>query len=447
MEQIDFRRKFSLPHAEHALTMHPNMDPRHNTYMYSAIKNSSDQFKSEISDIYFGHAYRYHYNGKATRFGEVMGVESTDEQVLTLLRIQEEFGITASLTLNTLESHMEVVHDKEVREGFIKYIKRFYDRGLRMCTISQKHLMAAGFLQEHFPEMEWKNTVNHMITSAQMVADYAALGYTTILLDRSLNRNFDELKNIKKVADRKGVKTSLLVSEGCLPSCPFKDEHDDVQYVTQNTVNYWQMFGDLSCNRWRFNGEQMPRTGTDLNVVTKDQVTELLNLVDVLKFSGRLSGAGVRLNSEYHYHWTPKADPFGAPKAQASDLGDVHFDSFKTIYDLDMAPFNIWTAVSTIPDYTATQQINATDKDHFTKLVNGSGYYRWNTPKGISLGHVLKNCKNQCWDCHACERVFGVDDMDTLLEMKKPVTKEFEPRVDLMSTDLKKRIFLLKEIV
>jgi hypothetical protein len=96
--------------------------------------------------------------------------------------------------------------------------------------------MRLGILQKCFPEMKWKNTVNHQVSSAQQVLDYIYLGYDIIQLDRSLNRNMDELKRIKEVVENyksrnsnNNVKTSMLVWENCLPSCPFKREHDDLQ--------------------------------------------------------------------------------------------------------------------------------------------------------------------------------------------------------------------------
>jgi collagenase-like PrtC family protease len=375
-----------------------------------------------------------------------MGVEASNEQVLNLFKIQDEFGIPISLTLNTLETHMEVLHDKEVREGLIAYIKKFYDYGLRLCTQSNKHLMASGILQEHFPDMEWKNTVNHMIRSSQEVADYAALGYTTILLDRSLNRDFKELKNIKRVADLKGVKTSLLASEGCLPSCPFKDEHDDVQYESQNTISYWAMYGNLSCNRWRFGGEPMPRSGTDLNVVTKEQLDELLSYVDILKFSGRLAGHPAPADTVDCYHWNVKPSS-GIPTPEAmSKTTLAMMDSFSSIYDAGFEPLNVW-APNAIIRNAETGGINSMSKDMFDAKVKDSMFYRWQTPKGLSLSKVLLNCRNQCWDCHACERVFDQPDMDTLLEMKPVVTSEYMNKVDVMSPEFKKRVILLKEII
>lgn len=197
---------------------------------------------------YFGKIFRHSYEEQEiwddcrkthrVSYGNVMGVEASDEQVDNLFRIQEEFGIEISLTINQLNIPVEVFYsnNNRVLDAFLDWLQQFYDRGLRSCTLANNHMMKAGFLQDRFPEMKWKNTVNQQVSTAQQVLDYLYLGYNIIQLDRSLNRNMDELKRIKRVVENykkknpeRHVTTSLLVYEDCLPSCPFKREHDDVQ--------------------------------------------------------------------------------------------------------------------------------------------------------------------------------------------------------------------------
>ena len=41
----------------------------------------------------------------------------------------------------------------------------------------------------------------------------------------------------------------------------------------------------------------------------------------------------------------------------------------------------------------------------------------WATPKGRGLSKILSTCKNRCWDCHACEKVFGMEPFNSALEL------------------------------
>ena len=163
-----FKKRFSLPHWDYY-----SADETHGFYQF--FMNSGSRYKEEVNDIYFGRAFHYQYNGQSLRYGEVMGHEANDLQIRRLLDIQEKFDIAASMTINQTDSRPEVVGDKEIRNEFVKFVKSFYDAGIRVCTISDVHLMASGVLQEAMPDMHSKNTVNHIVRSAQEVVDYAAV--------------------------------------------------------------------------------------------------------------------------------------------------------------------------------------------------------------------------------------------------------------------------------
>jgi hypothetical protein len=63
------------------------------------------------------------------------------------------------------------------------------------------------------------------------------------------------------------------------------------------------------------------------------------------------------------------------------------------------------------------------------------------------LSKVLTNCQNQCYDCHACEKVFGQPNMDTLLELKKPNTNKYYEEVEKNGQELEKRVIMLKNSI
>ena len=201
---MDLKNRFSIAHYD-------KLDSQKS--FYEAIKYSSQEFKDEIYDIYFGKKFRYKYREQEVYdsysklhevvYGNVMGVEASDEQVDNLFKIQEEFGIEISLTINQLNVPVELFYSRssKVMDAFLSWLGEFYDRGLRSCTLANNHMMRAGFLQQRFPEMKWKNTVNQQVSNAQQVLDYLYIGYNVIQLDRSLNRNMDELKRIKEAVE------------------------------------------------------------------------------------------------------------------------------------------------------------------------------------------------------------------------------------------------------
>lgn len=429
-----FAKRFSIAHWDHA-------DNPESTFS-RILLNSSAEYQAEINDIYFGRAFYYSWNGMNRRYGDVMGREASDGQVRDLLDVQEKLGIPISLTLNDENIMPEIVGDKDVREAFISWLKTFYDAGVRICTISDKHLMASGALQEAFPEMHWKNTVNHLVRSAQEVVDYIALGYNTILVDRSMNRNVDELKASYKAAHARGAKISLLASEGCMPSCPFKKEHDTNQAAFQNGFNptsnqtmtgsYWTVMGGLSCNRWRKSllekdkesgiidpGTSMPRVGTDIVALDKETFDIFLDNTDILKFSGRLHDSFFEPDgSRFMLAFAPGVGRFDdSLKNMLPNDQQVLAESWSEIYEKNLVPFHSWRPYVARPTQegpVTKEQVQEWQEANYENMYSQS---IWATKKAKGFDRILRNCRNQCYDCHACEKVFGYKPVDSLLQV------------------------------
>lgn len=387
--------------------------PGDQTY-YEALRQSSPEFRREIHDIYFGKIFRHNYREQEPwdnrqkpheiAYGNVMGVEATDAQVEQLFRIQAEFGIPASLTINQLNIPAELFYSRgdRVARAFIEWLGGYYERGLRSCTLANNHLMRTGMLQKMFPEMTWKNTVNQQVMTAQQVLDYLYLGYDTIQLDRSLNRNLGELRKIKAAVENfklshpsRGIKTCMLVWEDCLPSCPFKREHDDLQ-IHHRSVNYWKSGpGSGTCSRWRDaeSGKSlMPRAGTNCYWVSPDTFLEYAGLVDVFKFSGRLTGY-LPLGGEgvLQFGWSARNNAAA---------------SFSEILEHALLPVSAWAlgAFKMAPFEK--------DPERIRQDLSGS---LWLTDAGLALEKKLKTCRSQCFECHLCERTFGLPDIDSLV--------------------------------
>tara|TARA_R110000868_G_scaffold211945_2_gene461954 strand:+ start:624 stop:1853 length:1230 start_codon:yes stop_codon:yes gene_type:complete len=402
-------RRFSIAHYDkfHGEYAH--------TY-YTILKNADQAFRDNIHDVYFGKYFYYTYNGEDKRCGNPMGVEASDEQIEYLFKIQNELGVEISLTVNTMEFPHEVVFNDEIRQQFVEWIGGFYDRGLRSCTISSTHIMRTGELQNRCPDMRWKSTVNQICADAQQFIDFAYLGYNTILLDRSLNRNIKELRQIKRAQDylneknpRKKVLTSLLVAESCVYSCPFKREHDSVGEVI--STDYFKGPANLTCNGWRGSEQfiKLPRSGINLVASSSDSYNKWLDLVDVLKVSGRLSTPMFdhslieHMKAVWFYSGNPKTKQTITFKGET-----IYADNFQDILDNNLEPIHDW-----IPGWIDTRH---TKDDFRSTYKKYSGI--WSTDGGKRLEKLLTSCKNQCWDCHECERTFGMEDIDSALQLR-----------------------------
>lgn len=407
---MDFNKRFSIAHYDR---FHGDQAG----VFYEMMKNADPKYIANIHDVYFGKFFYYEWNGQQKRCGNPMGVEASDEQIDYLFKLQEETGVEISLTFNTVEVPHEVQFDSSVREQFVEWIGGYYDRGLRSCTMSSEHILRMGVLQDRCPDMRWKSTVNQIVADAQQFIDYAYLGYNTILLDRSLNRNIRELKRIKRAQDylnslnpKKKLLTSLLVAEACIYHCPFKKEHDSVGEVIG--TQYFHDIANLSCNGWRGHQEfaELPRSGINLVAGQADTLKEFAELVDIFKYSGRLTAPMFKPEDAQYMKAVWYYDDINKFKQSISFAGKtVYADDFNEIFENNIGPMHNW-----IPGWIDTRH---TKEDWRKTYRPYTGI--WATDPGKRLEKILRTCRNQCWDCHECERTFGMQDIDSALQLRK----------------------------
>jgi hypothetical protein len=410
---MNFARRFSVAHYD-------RFHGEHAGTFYQIMKNADPAYLASIHDIYFGKYFYYTFNGIEKRCGNPMGVEASDEQVDYLFKLQEETGVEISLTFNTVEVPHEVAFDEDVCKQFVEWIGGYYDRGLRSCTISSEHIMRRGWLQDRCPDMRWKSTVNQICSDAQQFIDLAYLGYNTINLDRSLNRNIKELKRIKRAQDylnsmnpQKKLLTVLLVAEACIYHCPFKKEHDSVGEVIG--TEYFRGPADLTCNAWRGLPEfaQTPRSGVNIVAGTTETFKQFSDLVDIFKYSGRLTTPLFKpedaqyMQATWYYENTENKF-----KQQVSFVGEtVYSHNFDDIVDNNLGPIHAW-----IPGWIDTRYT----KENWHKTYKPyTGM--WSTEPGKRLEKILLTCRSQCWDCHECERTYGMQDIDSALQIRKEI--------------------------
>lgn len=355
---------------------------------YEAVKNSNDELRDEIDDIYFGKEFVYDDGIKYFRYSNVMNVNASNAQVEYLFKIQKEFGINISLTMNSTNYDSEILLNKKVLEAFINWLRKFYDKGLRVCTISNIHLIKSGILQKEFPLMKWKNTVNHKIMDTQGFINYANLGYDYIQLDRSLVRNMEELKKISSANKNldKPKKLYLLSTEFCAYECPFKTEHDVLNEEVQNSAGYFQgetKLSHISCDNWRFGKNvSMPRLGVDLLFYDNSILDDYLQYVDVLKISGRFNNFDI-LEENKEKIILSMYDEKNISLDKALKNSKLNGKLIVKLFDKEKSKLK-------------KQKLSKKEK---------------------KLYDFLKTCNNQCYSCHLCEETYGVNKFNSLLEL------------------------------
>jgi len=434
-----FAKRFSIAHPDSYCK---------GSMFYDAMKRADSTFVEELADVYFGTSFEYEYKGEKKVYSNSMGVGITpdSDEFYWLMKAQEDFGFEASLTINPTYHPWELMFDHDVIKQFVNYVGDFYAAGVRNCTISNVSLMRLNILQKEFPDMKWKNTVNHKVKTAQEYIDYVKLGYTNIQVDRSLNRNLDELKNIRKVADKFGTKVYMLVHEDCMPECPMFMEH------TQTLSTRKPYSVKNACQRWSFQNTKIPRINLDAYWMYSKTFDLYEPLVDVFKYSGRFYH--IDENSKFEWFFGDRSD---FPPEDV-DL-DIRRPNFESIYNDGEGDYLSWflpmasNPIASEQDRPIDEEIKPVEglptelninqeffKEVFDMIdktappvekVTEIPITVWDTKQGRALEKKLTNCKSQCYDCHLCEITFGVEHFDSVIDITEEFKEEQEPLVKI----------------
>ena len=117
-------------------------------------------------------------------------------------------------------------------------------------------------------------------------------------------------------------------------------------------------------------------------------------MVDVFKRTGRLHNeAPPKDSGSIQFEWA---------------FRDCAVKSFSEIIGNKLEPVHAW-----FPRFGTFESFKTDMKDIKEELKDNF----WMTDEGKKLEQKIKNCNNQCYNCHLCERAFSVPDIDSLIEL------------------------------
>lgn len=154
-----------------------------------------------------------------TGSGRVGNVTTLDEFAETV-KVIREANIRVDITMNSTCDGGDW-YEKETLERQIGFIRDMHEQqGVEAVTLANP------FLIEHArkacPDLEISASVLADIDCFSRAEAFALAGATTMTADTSLNRN---LKLLRQIHEKLGVKLKLMVNEGCLDKCPFRKFH------------------------------------------------------------------------------------------------------------------------------------------------------------------------------------------------------------------------------
>jgi hypothetical protein len=231
----------------------------------------------QINDIYFSD----------NKFGSARALSLSEENLKELYDIREKYGIKLHYLINgnyySNESYEHV-------DDMISHVKLIAPD---LLTMNNTYLMRDAVLMHELRNatekgIEIKNSVNNIAkTLKQIMFLVEVLGIQSIIVDRSLNRNLDELTKISNYCKERNISITMLVNEGCIVDCMWKNV-DDMMIAQTNEKSNMRVINiihdKLGCGDYfEKSAAEYLKTAFTL----PNELNKFNGLVDVIKLAGR----------------------------------------------------------------------------------------------------------------------------------------------------------------
>ena len=202
--------------------MKKNLSIPYNGDTKSLYETIIPKYKDSIKEVYFPLPAELATNARTS--GTTVALADS----LVLMEVLRSDNINGALIINSSWMPLEAYTDDYISKLF-SGINALYKRGLRKIILKNNYYMNTGLFKKVFPELHVEASINQMLDTYDKVVQAVELfGYDSVIVDRSLNRNFAEFIKVTDFLQRRNIGAKLLLNEGCLYACPFKQDHDNM---------------------------------------------------------------------------------------------------------------------------------------------------------------------------------------------------------------------------
>ena len=326
-------------------------------------------YAEHIDEVYFSLPPAYAGNARG-----ILAKQRTTPELCDFVSECKKRGIHSNLVINSGFSAVSSYLPEEIQR-LKKGISELYDAGLRRLTSNNPFLLRTGLLQRNFPEMEFVASVNLNADTLHKVEDLVSLfKFSEIVIDRAFNKEPMMLRRISNLLKKRGIRRKLLVNEGCLLGCPFKNFHD--QLIGQTHYYDYSGFADYTVG--------LLKRSPDVEVL-------IPGLVETYACGDIYQKEPWRL--------------FASPIIRPEDLG--FYDEYADSYKIAGRTGSTEAIIERIEAY-ATGSFDGS----LPMLVDSMWLSKPIPNKGLDLNFTL-SCNKICSECNACrnyyEKVVGTD--------------------------------------
>ena len=173
-----------------------------------------EKYSENIEALYFPVPRKFTGSGR-----HVAQQERYIDEIPLIIGKCEFLGIKTQLLLNATCVGSRGL-EKELFLSVLDYLKQLQEIGLK-CIVTANPIYIPE-LRKEFNDIELESSINCYVKTVEHALYLKELGIDVITIDRDINRDIPLIKEIKKAT---GLKIRILLNEGCLRNCPFRQAH------------------------------------------------------------------------------------------------------------------------------------------------------------------------------------------------------------------------------
>jgi len=186
-----------------------------------------EEFKNNIEAIYFPVPHQFIGSGRNTLQGK-----GYINEIAEIFKKCNSLNITSELLLNATCDGEPGFRNKFIPK-IIKYIKDLKDLGLNNVIVTNPVYISR--IKKEIEDIVIESSVNCYVKTVEHALYLKDLGVDILTIDRDINRSIPLIKKIKKST---GLKIKIMLNEGCLRNCPFRNIHYNYLSHTATKVNF-----------------------------------------------------------------------------------------------------------------------------------------------------------------------------------------------------------------
>jgi len=238
--------------------------------------NFLDVYKNNIEALYFPIPSQYLGSGR-----DIPQKSTYPDEIPKLIKKCSSLNIKSQLLLNaTCEGKAGL--EKNFFSKIISYIQKLKSLGLKSVIVTNP--VYIGKIKKRVKGITIESSVNCYVKTVEHALYLKGLGVDVLTIDRDINRNIPLIKEIK---DKTDLKIRMILNEGCLRNCPFRNIH--YNYISHSSFNSDSLIDNVypiefSAKIYLNN----PVKVFNVPFVPPDALKYYINLVDYYKLSTRV---------------------------------------------------------------------------------------------------------------------------------------------------------------